>query len=183
MRVLSKQPLTPGCGLLPSPSATGREGRLSMKAHTQASTIPLRAHFIMLCWACLLPGHISEGSLHHFCWQELYNRASQPCPRNKNTKKARYLRVLSLWRLTYISSKNKGFNWFPDASLVGTHLALNQSSKEVHSFHTEGLLHRGSRGLVDGLDSTAKLPGFKSSLCHLLVTESQFSCEEKCRWR
>ena len=40
MRVLSKQPLTPGCGLLPSPSATSREGRLSMKAHTQASTIP-----------------------------------------------------------------------------------------------------------------------------------------------
>lgn len=58
--------------------------------------------FYVLCRACLLPGYISKGSLHHFCWQELDNRASQPCPRNQNTNKEGSLHEGPFTLLTYI---------------------------------------------------------------------------------
>ena len=102
MRVLSKQPLTPGCGLLPSPSATSSEGRLSMKAHTQASTIPTQAHF--MCCAVLvssLATHLKEAFTTS-AGKNSYNRASQPCPRNKNTNKEGSLLEGPFTLMTYI---------------------------------------------------------------------------------
>lgn len=96
MRVLSKQPLTPGCGLLPSPSATSREGRLSMKAHTQASTIPSRAHY--MCCAELvssLATYLKEAFPTSAGKNSIIELHSRVHGIRIQTKKARHLRVLS----------------------------------------------------------------------------------------
>lgn len=166
-----KATTNPGLWLLPPPpssSATSREGRLSLKAHTQAPTVPVQAHF--RCCALLLPGRMSKGGLHPFCCQELYSRAPQPRQWKKNAnKEGPLLEGLSIL-MTYIRLfwGQRGFIWFQDVSLVATHLVLNQSREEAHSLPTECLLRRGSSGVVDGLESRAKLPGFKSLLWHLL---------------
>ena len=97
MRVLSKQPLTPGCGLLPSPSATSREGRLSMKAHTQASTLPARAHF--MCCAMLvssLATYLKEAFTTSAGKNSITELHSRVRGIRIQTKKAHYARVLSL---------------------------------------------------------------------------------------
>ena len=92
-----KATTNPGLWLLPpppSPSATSREGRLSLKAHTWVPTVPARAHFrccavlFSSLAACLKEAFTPSAAKNSTV--ELYSPVSETRTR---IKKTHYLRV------------------------------------------------------------------------------------------
>lgn len=131
--VLSKQPLTLGCGLLPTASfilgfkqrRKGFHWRPSkpMGLEKQSSAIPTWAH--SMCCAALHPSlaeYLQEVfySLHPFHCQELHNRTSWPCPWSKNTnKEGSLLEFLSSDDLHTSLLRPQGFNLVPGCLIGG----------------------------------------------------------------
>lgn len=147
-------------------SLKAETGRLALKAFAWGWKSSLLPFWLVLCPSFAMYLKEALYSHHPVCCQELHSRVSSPCQWSKTTNKEGSLLEVPSVLMTYIHLfwGQLSVIWFQDVSSVAT-----QSSAEVHSFHTEVLLHRGSSGVADGPALRAKLPGFKSQLCPLLV--------------